>query len=239
MKKLCFYSELCYLLGLIALAVGAVFMVHANFGVSVVVAPAYLIYLKLSQTWHFITFGLAEYLVQGILLLILILLVRRFHWSYLFSFVTTLLYGRALDLFMWLFRNLALPSIPVRMLFYLLGLFICAVGVALILRTYLSPEVYELFLKELTGKFHWPFHRVKTIYDCLSCTVSIVLSFSFFGLFVFQGIHVGTVIAALVNGFLISKIGKYMDRHVSFVPRFPSIKSYFSPPPFPENDPNA
>lgn len=66
MKKRGFYSELSYLFGLVTLALGAVFMVHADFGVSVVVAPAYLVYLKLSQTWQFVTFGLTEYFVQGI-----------------------------------------------------------------------------------------------------------------------------------------------------------------------------
>ena len=40
-------------------------MTKANFGVSMVVAPAYLLHLKLSQYWNFITFGVAEYSVLG------------------------------------------------------------------------------------------------------------------------------------------------------------------------------
>jgi uncharacterized membrane protein YczE len=49
--KKVFSSELAYLFGILILALGTAFMEKADFGMSMVVAPAYLIHLKISQTY--------------------------------------------------------------------------------------------------------------------------------------------------------------------------------------------
>ena len=46
--KRVFYCEVAYVLGLVVLAVGTALMEKADFGMSMVVAPAYLLYLKLN-----------------------------------------------------------------------------------------------------------------------------------------------------------------------------------------------
>lgn len=235
MKKTIFYSELCYLLGIFSLAFGASLLVKANFGVSVVVAPAYLLHLKLSQFWGFATFGFAEYLVQALLLFLLIFLVRRFHWSYLCSFVTALFYGFVLDLILSSLQAFSVSHLGLRMLIFLFGLVCCAIGVSLFFHTYLSPEVYELLVRELSLKYRWQLGNVKTIYDCSSCFVALFLSFSFFGLFHLHGIGIGTLISAILNGQLIALINRLLDAHFTFRAAFSSFEQYFSPPPFPSS----
>lgn len=47
MKKI-FYTELSYVMGIIILSMGTAFMEHAEFGLSMIVAPAYLLHLKIS-----------------------------------------------------------------------------------------------------------------------------------------------------------------------------------------------
>lgn len=101
-KRRLFYSELAYLIGIFALALGTAFAERADFGLSMVVAPAYLVHLKVSEYLPFFTFGMAEYTLQALLLVILALIMRRFRVSYLFSFVTALFYGLTLDLLMFL-----------------------------------------------------------------------------------------------------------------------------------------
>ena len=66
-KKWILHTETAYALGIALVALGVAFMEKADFGVSMVVAPAYLVYLKLSQVWDFFTFGMAEYLLQAVL----------------------------------------------------------------------------------------------------------------------------------------------------------------------------
>ena len=47
--------------------------------------------------WSFVTFGMAEYCLQAVLLLAMCLLLR-FRVSYLFSFVTAVVYGFVLGM---------------------------------------------------------------------------------------------------------------------------------------------
>ena len=105
--KRTFSTELAYVFGIVFVARGVVLMEKADFGVSMVVAPAYLLYRWLSPVWSFVTFGMAEYCLQAVLLLAMCLLLR-FRVSYLFSFVTAVVYGFALDAFMLL--GAALPT---------------------------------------------------------------------------------------------------------------------------------
>ena len=53
MKKRTFYTEAAYALGIVILAIGTAMMEKANFGMSMVVAPAYLLHLKLADTLPF------------------------------------------------------------------------------------------------------------------------------------------------------------------------------------------
>jgi hypothetical protein len=91
-----------------------------------------------------------------------------------------------------------------------------------------DPADFEqLLVKELALKFSRPTHRVKTVYDCVSCAVAVVMSFAFFGLWRFEGVKLGTVICALVNGFLIGRCTGWMDGHLDFRDGLPWRK-YFS-----------
>ena len=76
-----FSAELAYVLGILTLALGTALMERADFGVSMVVAPAYLLHLKISQVYPFFTFGTAEYCLQAALLIVLCLVLRRFKAS--------------------------------------------------------------------------------------------------------------------------------------------------------------
>lgn len=82
--KRTFSTELAYVFGIVFVAWGVVLMEKADFGVSMVVAPAYLLYRWLSPAWSVVTFGMAEYCLQAVLLLAMCLLLRRFRVSYLF-----------------------------------------------------------------------------------------------------------------------------------------------------------
>ena len=216
MKKKTFYGELCYVFALIIIAFASAFTEKANFGMSMVVAPAYILHLKISQVLPWFTFGVAEYFFQGLLIIITVIVMRKFKISYLFSFVTAIIYGTVLDLAMNIISGLPEDVLLLRIVWYIIGTLLCAFAVSLFFHTYLSPEVYELIVKELSSKFNWNINKVKTYYDCTSTALSIVLSFAFFGLGVFRGVGVGTVVTALINGFLISKFSKLLERLFEF-----------------------
>ena len=225
MKKT-FYTEAAYLLGILILAAGTALMERANFGMSMVVAPAYILHLKISEFLPIFSFGMAEYVLQAVLLVLLALVQRRFKRAYLFSFVTAVFYGFALDGSIFALSLLPCEGIPARPAYYAAGLVVCSVGVALLFHTYISPEAYELFVKELSVKTGQPISRCKTIYDCVSCAIAILLSFVFFGFGHFEGVKLGTVVCALVNGWMIGMVTKLLERTFLFRDGLP-LRKYF------------
>lgn len=216
MKKKVFYTEIAYIVGLVLLALSAALMERADFGVSMVVAPAYLLHLKVSQFLPFFSFGMAEYTLQAVVLILLIAVLRKFKVSYLFSFVTAVLYGFILDLMIYLVAFIPSEEFYIRVILYILGLLGCAIGVSLLFHTYIAPEVYELFVKEVSSTFKLNINRVKTVYDLTSCVVAVIMSFCFFGLWQFEGVKLGTVICALLNGFTIGMFSKLFERLFEF-----------------------
>ena len=214
--KRTFPTELSYVFGIVFLALGTAFMEKPDFGVSMVVAPAYLLHLKISETYSFFTFGMAEYTLQAVLLVAMMIVLRRFKVSYLFSFVTAVIYGFALDLSMAIVSYINMDTMFLRILYYIIGLILCSFGVAFFFHTYISPEVYELFVKEVSAKFGKDIHKVKTVYDICSCTVGVILSFCFFGFGVFRGVKLGTILCALINGSLIGLCSTFLEQRFAF-----------------------
>ncbi len=227
MKKKVLYTELAYVLAMVGLSLSVAFMTRADFGVSMVVAPAYLLYLKINPVLPIFSFGMAEYTLQAVLLLFTILSVKKYRPYFLFSFVTAVLYGFLLDGWMALTASLPADTFALRCLWYVLGLVLGAASIAFFFETYIAPEVYELLVKELAQKLQKPTHRVKTVYDCVSCTVAVAMSFAFFGLGRFEGVKLGTVICALVNGWLIGRFTVLYERVFEFRDALPWRK-YFS-----------
>lgn len=226
MKKR-FSAELAYLMGIVFIASGVVLMEKADFGVSMVVAPAYLLYRWLSPVWNCFTFGMAEYCLQAVLLIAMTAVIRNFRVSFLFSFVTAVVYGLVLDGFMLLGTLLPAGLLWQRAAYYLLGMVFCAAGVSAMFHTYIPPEVYELFVKEVSNHFGVNINRFKTGYDCVSCLTGILMSFLIFGLWHFEGVKWGTILCALVNGWIIGRFSAFYEKHWTFYDCFPWRK-YFS-----------
>ena len=203
MKKIPLFGEISYTVGLILLALGTAFIEKADFGMSMVVAPAYVIHVFLSDTLPFFSFGMSGYVLQGVMLIPLIIILRRPRLGYLFSFVTAVIYGFMLDGAIFLCSPLPSEGIFIRIVLFVIGLTVCAAGIALFMRSYIPPVVYDLTVKEISLRYSLPLFKVKTVYDLSSLIFAVVLSFAFFGFGSFVGVGVGTLITAVLNGPLI------------------------------------
>lgn len=215
MKKT-FYTELSYVMGIIILAFGTAFTEHADFGLSMIVAPAYLLHLKVSQIIPFFSFGMAEYTVQALLIVILSLILHKFKKSYLFSFVTAVIYGSTLDVALSIVGLLPTELMWLNVLYFIVGTLLCTLGIAFFFHTYISPEAYELFVKEISVKINMDTSKFKIIYDYSSCVIAIILSFVFFGFGQFEGIKLGSIISTLINGWLIGMFSKILEHFFEF-----------------------
>ena len=222
MKKPVFYTEIAYLLGTFLLAMGTAMVVFGNFGISMVVAPAYILHLKLSAVWSWFTFGVAEYVLQGAVLLAIWVFLKERPATCLLSFGLTLVYGVLLDGSLWLLGMLE-GVLWLRILIYLLGVLFSTAAISFLFRSYLPPAAYELMVLALQRRFGGSVSRWKTTYDCVSVLVAVILSFVLLG--ALEGVGIGTVICALIYGILIAFFGKLWDRLWVFQDRFP-IRNY-------------
>ena len=93
------FAELAYVMGMILCPLGVCLSAKSGFGVSMVVAPAYVLYLRISETLPWFTFGKSEYIFQGLLLILLGIAVRRFKWKIsVIICYSVFFYGNILDL---------------------------------------------------------------------------------------------------------------------------------------------
>lgn len=223
MKKTVFYTEIAYLLALALLALGTALTAYGGLGLSMVVAPAYILHLKLSEVFPAFTFGAAGYTLQAVVLLVMMLLLRKAKLRYLFSFLTAFFYSFLLDGAMELTAFLP-QGLLLQIVLYIAGTVLCCAAIALLFGTYLPPEAYELCVKEVAFKLGKPIHTVKTVYDCCSLAVALVLSLLFFG--TIRGIGIGTIVCAFLYGTLIRQFQRLYFRLFHFTDRFP-LRNFF------------
>ena len=227
-KKIVIHSEPIYILGLIILSFAVSMVAAANFGVSMIVAPAYII----SRKFTFLTFGQAEYVVQSVMFIIFCIAMKKVKLVYFSSYVTCLIYGLILDT--W--RNI-IPifnpqivapgsmAMPVRIIFFAVGMLLTTFSVSLFFNTYLYPQVYDFFVKGLTDKYGFSRTKFKTGFDFSCLTIACILTLVFFKKFV--GVGVGTIIMTLLNGTVIGLFNKLLNKYFVVVPLMPELAKKF------------
>ena len=226
-KRNCMSSEAAYLLAVVLLALAVSILSAADFGISMVVAPAYLLSLKLGT----VTFGQAEYLIQAGVFVLLCAVLRRFKPVYLMSFVTCLIYGAVLDL--WRMLPCFDPSVTapgsialwLRLVMFVAGVLLTSFSVALFFKTYLYPQVYDFFVKAVSVRYGIRLSLFKTAVDITLLLTSAVMTFCFFGRL--EGLGWGTLVMAVLNGSIIGFFSGLLDRTVEFRPRFARLAAYF------------
>ncbi|MBR5538771.1 MAG: hypothetical protein IKU61_02610 [Clostridia bacterium] len=220
MKKIARMNEAAWVLGVVLCAIGVSLCTKANFGLSMVAAPAYIIHVFFRDIFHWYTQGTSEYVTQGVILIIMCIIIRRFRAKYLLTFVCAIVFGLAVDgcLFM-LGGNAPYESMTARIIAFILGETITAVAIACYFRTDLPLGVYELAVSEIAKRYNLKIDKVKQANDIIMLVVSVILAFVLNRSF--AGIGIGTIIITVVNAPLITFFGKLLDKFFTFEPRFP------------------
>lgn len=239
MKKLSRSSELLWLMGVIFVALGVAICSKTSLGVSMIAAPAFIINEAVSGLWSGFSVGMIEYIFQGLLLLIMCIVVRRFNWRFLLAFLVAVLYGYTLDLFLFLLRNVSFDAIWLRWIMLIVGDIATALGVACYFKTYMPLQVYELFVSEVSHKFKFDIGKTKLVFDLSLLVISITLAFSLFGDVAsfdwktiwyssFHSIGLGTVVTTLINAPIITLWGKLLDIAFNPTALFPKFQEFIS-----------
>lgn len=181
-KRIVVSSEITYILAVVLLALAVAILTAADLGISMIVAPAYLLSLKTGV----VTFGQAEYIIQAGVFILLCLVIRRFRPVYLMSFVACLVYGAVLDL--WRMLPCFDPSVTapgsmalwLRIPMFIVGVLLTSFAVALFFKTYLYPQVYDFFVKAVSTRYGISLPVFKTAVDVTLLFASTVMSLCFF-----------------------------------------------------------
>ena len=235
MKIISKSSELLWLFGTVFVALGVAVCSKADLGVSMIAAPAFVIYEAIAPLWEGFSVGMTEYIIQGLMLLILCIIIRRFNWRFLLAFAVAVIYGYTLNLFLWILGGVSFNAVWLRWLMLVVGDLFTAFGVACFFRTYMPLQVYELFVAELSSKFHFSINKVKWTFDITLLVISMLLAFFLFGdagsfdwstigYRSFHSIGLGTLVTTAINSPIIVLMGKLIDRIFEPTPCFPKLE---------------
>lgn len=238
-KKIGKVSELMWVLGILLVAIGVALCKKADLGVSMIAAPTFIIQEAIYPLWNGFTAGTVEYMVQGVILIILCLAIRKFNWRYLLAFAVAVIYGYALDLWMIVFGKEPFTEVYLRWIMLLIGDVCVAAGVACFFRTYMPLEVPELFVAEFAKRYNFKVNKTKLVYDLTCLAVSSVLALTLFGDAKtfdwskiaeqsYHSIGLGTVVTTFINAPIITFFGKILDKIFVYTPLFPKLEKALS-----------
>ena len=236
MKRIGKSSELLWLMGVLFVALGVAICSKANLGVSMIAAPAFVVFEAIRPLWSGFSVGMTEYIFQGLLLIILCVVIRRFNWRFLLTFAVAVIYGYTLDLFLLILGDVVFDTVWLRWVMLIVGDIITALGVACFFRTYMPLQVYELFVAQLSKRFKLNINKVKWSFDISLLAVTLILAFTLFGdagsfdwstigYTCFHSIGLGTVVTTLINSPIIALMSKLLGKIFEPTPAFVMLES--------------
>lgn len=212
-KRLVLRGEAALILAIIINSMGVLLMLQSGSGISAISSVPY----AFSEAFPKLSLGTWTYIFQGLLVITLMVLKKRFVPSYLFSFVAGFLFGEMMDVNeLWITK---LPlSIPLRIFYFVLSYIIICFGIALSNRCRLPIIPTDLFPRDLSEIINKPYARVKIAFDVTCLFVTACLTY--FALGKILGLGVGTVVAAFTMGKGVAIAGSLIDKRVTFVSVF-------------------
>lgn len=203
-------GEAVLLLAVMINSIGVLLMLQSGSGISAISSVPY----AFSEVFPKLTLGTWTYIFQGLLVITLMVLKKRFVPSYLFSFVAGFMFGKLMDINeLWITK---LPmSIPLRIVYFVLSYVILCIGIALSNRCKLPIIPTDLFPRDLAEIIQKPYARVKITFDVTCLLVTACLTY--FALGRILGLGIGTVAAAFTMGKGVAIAGSFIDKKMTFI----------------------
>lgn len=190
-------------------SLGVVLMLYSGAGISAISSVPY----AFSEVLPALTLGTWTYIFQGLLVLTLMIMRKKFVPSYLFSFVVGFVFGKLLDLHeMWI--NTLPDNIIMRVIYFIISYVLICIGIALSNRCGLPIVPTDLFPRELSDITGVKYSKIKIGFDITCLAVTAGLTFFFLGRI--MGLGIGTVLAAFTMGKGIGFAGELIDRKFVF-----------------------
>ncbi len=196
-------------------------MTKASLGLSMIAAPTFII----SEKVPFLTYGQTEYIFQALVLALMCVAVKKFKPTYLTSFLSAIVYGSVLDLFIWLLRPVTIEAMWLRIIVFILGMVLTSVGVALFMNTYLAPCAYDYFVRTVVKEKQLDLRKFKLGFDFAFLIIGTALTLLLFHKFI--GVTAGTLVIAVCNGNIIAFVHKRINKSFEVYNAFPRLAKHF------------
>lgn len=208
-KKPVLRGELALVVAVIINSFGVVLMLYSGSGISAISSVPFAFSEVLPQ----LSLGTWTYIFQGLLVLILMILQKRFVPDYLFSFVVGFVFGKLLDLHeLWI--NILPTPLFMRVIYFVISYLLICFGIALSNRCCLPIIPTDLFPRDLSKITGIKYSKIKISFDVICLAVTAAMT----GIFLrhIDGLGVGTVLAAFTMGKVVGLMGDFLDHHVQF-----------------------
>ena len=200
MEKLKRY--LIFLVGLFVNSLGVSLITKANLGTSPISSIPYVLSLNFPFTLGNFTIFFSIFLI----VLQLIILRKNFKLEHILQIPVSIIFGYFIDLTMILFSWVNPEAYVMKIVYLLIGCLILGVGVYMEVLADVVMLPGESFVRAIVLTWKTNFGTTKIYFDVSMAVIAAVLSFVFAGRL--DGVREGTVIAALLVGFIARLIGK-------------------------------
>ena len=153
-------GELALILVIIMNSFGVVLMLYSGSGISAISSVPY----AFSEVIPNISLGTFTYIFQSLLVLILMILRRKFVGEYLFSFVVGFFFGKFVDIHVLWINHLPL-NMAYRIIYFIISYVVISFGIVLSNRCGLPIIPTDLFPRELSNIIKVQYPKVKIIFD--------------------------------------------------------------------------
>lgn len=203
-------KSLTFLIGLFVMALAVSMSVIADLGVSPISSIPYVYSLQFPYTIGEIT------IVFNMLLLLgqIILLRKKFQLFQLVQFPIVFLFGYFIDLTLAWITPLSPEMYVGKMIWCLAACVVLAIGVFFEVEARITFLPGEGMVMAMVKTFNLDFGKTKIATDSFFVVVGVISSFLFFGSL--KGIREGTVIAALLVGYIV----RILSKNFNFLGRF-------------------
>lgn len=196
---------LVFLVGLFINSLGVSLITKADLGTSPISSIPYVLSLNFPLT-------LGEFTIMFSLLLIflqLIILGRNFKLEHLLQVPVSIAFGYFIDLCMALLSFVQPKAYPVKVVDLLIGCVILGFGVFLEVVADVVMLPGESFVRSIVFRWKTEFGVTKVCFDVSMTVIAAVLSFVFQGRL--NGVREGTVVAAILVGFIARLFGRKLE----------------------------
>ena len=193
---------LIFLVGLFVNSLGVSLITKANLGTSPISSIPYVLSLNFPFTLGNFTIFFSIFLI----ILQLIILRKNFKLEHILQIPVSVIFGYFIDLTMILFSWVNPEAYIMKIIYLLIGCLILGVGVYMEVLADVVMLPGESFVRAIVLTWKTNFGTTKICFDVSMAVIAAALSFIFAGRL--DGVREGTVIAALLVGFIARLIGK-------------------------------